>query len=69
MKKVATRVRLGNVICSAAKNPDGSPIWKLCKDGSIALGVKTEGNATVQSLAISASIRLGQAIALLELDR
>jgi len=48
MKKAITRVRKGNVICSAAKNPDGAPIWRLCKDGSITLGVKAVGNATVQ---------------------
>ncbi|WP_458725047.1 hypothetical protein [Pseudomonas mandelii] len=54
MKKAITRTRMGSIICSAAKNPDGSPVWSLSKDGSITIGKKASGNAAGHSSAISA---------------
>lgn len=42
MKKKITRAKIGSVICSFAKNPDGSPVWSISKDGSIILNQKSK---------------------------
>jgi len=54
MKKNITRAKIGSVICSSAKNPDGSPVWSLSKDGSVIISQELVYSAAVRSGKITA---------------
>lgn len=54
MKKNITRAKIGSVICSSAKKPDGSPVWSLSKDGSVLISQELVYSAAVRSGKITA---------------
>ncbi|VVP33272.1 hypothetical protein [Pseudomonas fluorescens] len=47
MKKKIARAKIGSVICSAAKNADGTLVWMLSKNGDIYISQKAVADATI----------------------